>query len=433
MKKILIALAGALINTCLPDLAGGQVLLEENFEYAAGTTLTSNGWTAHSSAGTNPISVSSAGLSYPGYVSSAIGNAATLNGTGEDVNKAFGPLSSESIYVSFLVNLSQATTAGEGEYFLHMNTSTFYARVYAKKDDVSGNLAFGLAKAAEGATFTPFDFGLNTTCLLVLKYTFVSGTSNDEVSLFVFTVDVPSSEPLVPTIGPLAPSTTDPSSVGSIALRQGSLTTMVLTVDGIRAATSWSDTPLPIQLASCTASVLRGNDVEVQWKTVSETNNFGFKIDRKRGDVGSWTTVAFVEGHGTTLVPRSYSYLDRSVPFGNYQYRVRQIDLDGKEETFPEMEVKVGLEPSKFVLAQSYPNPFNPSTTIEFVVPQTGWVTLKVYNLLGQEVATLQDGNVEANKVYTAQFNAGGLASGLYYYQLRGGGAVLSKRMLLLR
>jgi hypothetical protein len=193
------------------------------------------------------------------------------------------------------------------------------------------------------------------------------------------------------------------------------------------------DVPLPIQLASITASVLRGRDVEVQWRTISETNNFGFEIDRMRGNRGPWTTLGFVEGHGTTLAPQSYSYLDRSVAFGKYRYRVRQIDLDGKSETFPEMEVNVGLEPGKFVLAQNYPNPFNPSTTIEFIVPQAGWVTLKVYNLLGQEVETLQDGNVEANKVNEKEFNAEGLASGLYYYQLRGARTILTKRMLLLR
>jgi hypothetical protein len=194
-----------------------------------------------------------------------------------------------------------------------------------------------------------------------------------------------------------------------------------------------SSTPLPIQLASFSASVVRGNDVEVAWNTISETNNFGFEIDRKRADAGAWIGIGFVEGHATTLAPQSYSYLDRSVPFGKYQYRVRQIDLDGKSETFPEMEVNVGLEPGKFVLAQNYPNPFNPSTTIEFIVPQAGRVTLKVYNLLGQEVATLQDGNVEANNVYAKEFNAGALASGLYYYQLRGAGTILTKRMLLLR
>jgi hypothetical protein len=198
-------------------------------------------------------------------------------------------------------------------------------------------------------------------------------------------------------------------------------------------ALSGDDIPLPIQLASFSASVVRANDVEVAWNTVSETNNFGFEIYRKRGDGDTWANMRFVEGHGTTLTPHSYSYIDRSVPFGKYFYRIRQIDLDGKSETFPEMEVNVGLEPGKFLLAQNYPNPFNPSTTIEFVAPEDGWVTVKIYNLLGQEVATLHEGNVEANKVYTTVFNAAGLSSGLYYYQLRGGRTIETKRMTLIR
>jgi hypothetical protein len=97
------------------------------------------------------------------------------------------------------------------------------------------------------------------------------------------------------------------------------------------------------------------------------------------------------------------------------------------------MEVNVGLEPGKFVLAQNYPNPFNPSTTIEFVVPQAGRVSLKVFNMLGQEVAVLHDGNVEANRIYQTEFNAGGLASGFFYYQLRGARTILTRRMLLLK
>jgi len=435
MKTLAVILVAVLLGLMIipGSSAQGQILVEENFEYTAGMNLTSNGWTAHDGAGNNPITVSSEGLTYAGYVSSGIGNAASLNGTGEDVNRTFASLNAGTIYVSFMVNFSQAKTGADGEYFLHLNTSTFYGRVYAKKDNVSGNLAFGLSKSGEGATYTTFDFSLNTTYLLVLKYTFVSGASNDEVSLFVLTSGVPTTEPLVPTIGALAPSTSDPSSLGSIALRQGSATTMVLTVDGIRIAASWSDTPLPIQLASFAASVIGGDDVEVEWKTLSETNNFGFEIHRKRGEVNPWTKIGFVEGHGTTLAPQFYSYVDRSVPFGNYSYRIRQIDLDGKAETFPEMEVVVGVMPDRFILAQNYPNPFNPSTVIEFVVPQAGWVTIKVYNLLGQEVATLHDGSVEANKVYWTKFDAIGLPSGLYFYQLRAAGKIETKRMMLMK
>jgi len=202
--------------------------------------------------------------------------------------------------------------------------------------------------------------------------------------------------------------------------------------------------PVPIQLASQSASAVHDNDVEVAWRTISETNNYGFEIERRRANNGSsganpemdnphWTKVAFVQGHGTTLAPQSYSYIDRAVPFGKYSYRIRQIDLDGTSETFPEMEVSVGVGQDKFILAQNYPNPFNPSTTIDFVVPQTGWATIKIYNLLGQEVATLFDGIVQANKISSTEFDATGLPSGVYLYQLRSAGKIETKRMTLMK
>jgi hypothetical protein len=196
---------------------------------------------------------------------------------------------------------------------------------------------------------------------------------------------------------------------------------------------STSGVPLPIQLASFSASVVRGNDVEVAWKTVSETNNYGFEIYRKRDETGEWAKIGFVRGHGTTLASQSYSYVDRSLSFGKYYYQIKQIDLDGKSETFPEMNVVVGVAPGQFVLTQNYPNPFNPSTTIEFVVPQSGFATMKVYNVLGQEVATLFEGNAEAGKINTAQFNASNLPSGLYFYTLRSAGKADTKWMLLLK
>jgi hypothetical protein len=201
-----------------------------------------------------------------------------------------------------------------------------------------------------------------------------------------------------------------------------------------------NDGALPIQLASFSTSVVRDNDVEVTWKTVSETNNYGFEVYRKRDGTDDWLKIAFVNGHGTTLVPQSYSYLDQSVPFGTYYYRIKQIDLDGKSETLPtgtpsepEMEVTVGVTPGAFVLAQNYPNPFNPTTTVEFTVPQNGFATLKVYNVLGQEVATLFEGSSEAGKINTVRFDASNLTSGLYFYTLRTAGKVETKRMLLLK
>jgi hypothetical protein len=194
--------------------------------------------------------------------------------------------------------------------------------------------------------------------------------------------------------------------------------------------------PLPIQLASFASTVIRDNDVEVAWKTVSETNNYGFEVYRKRGERGAWTKLAFIEGHGTTLVPQSYSYLDHSISFGKYFYQIKQVDLDGKAETFPEMEVTVGVGPGEFVLAQNYPNPFNPSTSIEFILSTSGHATLNVYNLLGQEVATLFRGELAAG-IHSVEWSPRNLANGVYVYRLEVEGGpqhfVATRRLVLLK
>jgi hypothetical protein len=91
-----------------------------------------------------------------------------------------------------------------------------------------------------------------------------------------------------------------------------------------------------------------------------------------------------------------------------------------------------GLNPATFALSQNYPNPFNPSTKIDFTIPKAGNVTLKVYNVLGQEVATLLDG-FEAAQNYSLKFDASGLSSGIYFYTLKSGDQSITKKMLLLK
>jgi hypothetical protein len=179
--------------------------------------------------------------------------------------------------------------------------------------------------------------------------------------------------------------------------------------------------------------VVRDNDVEVAWKTVSETNNYGFELYRKRSENVGWKKLGFAQGHGTTLAPQVYSYLDKSVGFGNYYYQIKQIDLDGMSKTYPEVQVSVGAEPGQFFLAQNYPNPFNPSTVIEFVVPRSGFATINVYNVLGQEVATVFKGNAEAGKINAARFDASSLAGGVYFYRIVAGSFVDTMKMLLLK
>jgi hypothetical protein len=192
-------------------------------------------------------------------------------------------------------------------------------------------------------------------------------------------------------------------------------------------------TPVAVQLSSFTGRAVSQDEVRLEWTTLTETDCYGFEVYRNRRETGAWTGLGFVQGHGTTLAPQSYSHVDHGVTFGKYLYRIKQIDLDGKSKTFPEVEVTVGVTRDRLVLAQNYPNPFNPSTVIEFVIPQSSSASVKVYNLLGQEVATLFEGNAEPRTIYTVRFDGSRMASGLYFYRLQSSGKVEIKPMILIK
>jgi hypothetical protein len=217
-----------------------QTLLNENFNYASGTTLTTNGWTAHSSSGVNPVTISSQGLVFEGYPSSDIGLAAMLLNTGEDVNKAFTTATSGTLFCAFLVKANSC----ENNYFLHLAGSpvgnNYKGRIFTNSTGTTFN--FGLSKGSETPVYTTgLQYSIGSVYLLVLKYLINEGSSNDEVSLYIITGSVPSSEPSIPEIGPLTdPGQSDLTNVSSVALRQYSATQNIL-VDGIRVATSWEN------------------------------------------------------------------------------------------------------------------------------------------------------------------------------------------------
>jgi len=234
------ALTALLVVTSL--VGRGQTLLVEDFNYSAATALTANGWTAHSGAGTSPIMVDATGLSYAGYYSSNIGLSAKVVLGGEDVNKGITSQNSGSVYMAAMVNVTAAFTGGD--YFLHFSQTsgatagTFFARIFAKKD-ASNNLAFGISKGGT-ANYTGFTYSLNTTYLLVLKYTFVSGTLNDNVDLYINPI-IGSPEPAA-TISYTDAASADPTALAGICIRQGSGTAApTALIDGIRVATTWAE------------------------------------------------------------------------------------------------------------------------------------------------------------------------------------------------
>jgi hypothetical protein len=215
-----------------------QTLLNEDFNYPAGSSLTANGWNAHSSAGTNPVKVNSLGLSYTGYPSSNIGLSAILNNTGEDVNRTFTALTTGKVFCSFLVVANTVSS----DYFLHLmgTPNGNKARVFLSG---SGNtINFGLSKFNEAPVYSSgTSYITGTTYLLVLKYSIIAGTDNDSVSLFVLTGTIPSAEPSIPTIGPLANAgESDFTGISAVALRQFSTNQNIL-IDGIRISQRWED------------------------------------------------------------------------------------------------------------------------------------------------------------------------------------------------
>uniref|UniRef100_A0A832DDW7 T9SS type A sorting domain-containing protein n=1 Tax=Ignavibacterium album TaxID=591197 RepID=A0A832DDW7_9BACT len=175
---------------------------------------------------------------------------------------------------------------------------------------------------------------------------------------------------------------------------------------------------VPVELKSFVASVT-GSNVTLNWSTATETNNQGFEIQRSNG--GEYQVVGYVAGHGTTVEPQSYSFTDQNVGAGKYQYRLRQIDYDGKYEYSSVVEVEV-LGPKEFSLAQNYPNPFNPTTAIDFNLAVDSKVTLKVFDVLGQEIITLVNGNLSAGS-HKVSFDASSLNSGVYLYRIDATGA----------
>ena len=194
---------------------------------------------------------------------------------------------------------------------------------------------------------------------------------------------------------------------------------------------------VPVELVSFTAST-NGNNVNLNWSTATETNNSGFSIERKQvfsqqSTVGNeeWIGLAFVSGNGTTSETNGYSYSDNILTSGKYLYRLKQIEFDGTIDYSNEVEIIVNV-PEKFELSQNYPNPFNPSTKIKYQIADSNPVSLKIYDVLGNEVTSLVN-EVQPTGNYEVTFDASLLSSGTYFYKLQTGDFVEVKKMILLK
>lgn len=186
---------------------------------------------------------------------------------------------------------------------------------------------------------------------------------------------------------------------------------------------------IPVELTAFNVNVNK-NEVILDWTTATELNNLGFEIQRKSLN-GNYETLGFVSGKGTTTEVNNYSFTDKSVDAGNYSYRLMQKDFDGTFAYSQEVEVEVSL-PLEYSLEQNFPNPFNPTTTIRYAIPEDNFVSIKLYDVLGNEVITLVNEQQQAGR-YEMLFNASSIASGVYYYQITSGNFNQTRKLVLMK
>ena len=199
---------------------------------------------------------------------------------------------------------------------------------------------------------------------------------------------------------------------------------------------------LPVELTSFISNV-SGRQVNLSWETKTEVNSSKYEIDRAlvstKDATVTWTSVGIVQASGNSSAPKKYSYTEKNLQTGKYQYRLKMIDNDGSYKYSDVVETEISL-PKEFAISQNYPNPFNPSTKIDYQVPVDAKVILEVYNITGQKVVELVNQDQQAG-YYSVNFGSSSskLASGVYIYRIvatekaNGNNFSSIKKMMLLK
>jgi hypothetical protein len=201
---------------------------------------------------------------------------------------------------------------------------------------------------------------------------------------------------------------------------------------------------LPVELTTFVSN-LSERQVNLSWETKTEINSSKYEIDRasvsSKDATITWVSVGTIPASGNSSTPKKYSYTDKNLQAGKYQYRLKMIDNNGTYKYSNLIETEIAL-PKNFELSQNYPNPFNPSTMINYSLPFDSRVTLEVYNITGERMGQIVNQEQSAG-YYTVNFSSSALnksfASGVYIYKInavdKSNGNVFTsiKKMMLLK
>jgi hypothetical protein len=211
--------------------------------------------------------------------------------------------------------------------------------------------------------------------------------------------------------------------------------------DGSAMGTSAGEVSLPVELSTFTARQEK-NSVILEWQTGSETDNLGFIIERKETnnefiERASYANNEELKGAGNTSVRSDYTFTDNNVVSGvTYEYRISDVDYSGKVEILKTITINITENstdiPKTYALNSAYPNPFNPTTTISYDLPNSSFVTISVYDITGNLVENLMNENKEAGS-YSVKWNASNISSGIYLYRLVTNDFVSTKKLILLK
>lgn len=221
------------------------------------------------------------------------------------------------------------------------------------------------------------------------------------------------------TVGPIA----SPSVLGTADVLHG--------VGFWFAVRSTTDTVLPVEWIDFAARA-DGEAILLTWRTASETNNAGFAVEQHQAADGTWRSIGFVDGAGTTSEPQHYRYRVTDPGYGLHRFRLQQVDFDGALAYSDEVEVHMALDET-FRIGAIYPNPFAGQATVEVTVREAQPVRAALYDLLGRRVALVHDGPVPANGTVQLTVDGHSLSSGLYLLRVAGRDFAITRRLTLVR
>ena len=422
--------------------------LDLNFSaYNAGTTLEGqDSWSTNTASGTEAMISSASPLSYSGYGSGGkyinVSTASSVLYFSKPLASSISFSSTSTFYYSMLVNVQSADGAGPNCFFI--DAGSWIGRIWLR-DDNAGKWQIGVSKNNLSLVWGTTSFTYNQTYLIVVRYSFNPGASDDEAFVWVnpSLTGEPSTASAEAVSGNGQGEYTGLTSINGLILylKTGS---PAWRLDDIRAGYGTTssaafadmnyDGAFPVELTGFTARSIPGG-IRLTWSTQSEVNNYGFEIERRlvQEDHPQWTKIGFVEGHGTSHTRLQYEFIDKNSTNRSFAYRLKQIDRDGTSAYSDIVTLSAETVPARFELIRNFPNPFNPNTRIEFTVPSNGRATLSIVNIIGQQIATLFDGTAKAGQVHQTDFDATKYAGGIYFARLQHGDKVQMIKMVLVK